>query len=172
LQRLVDGLLDCARVGRSTEAEGAVSVADVVHDVVTVLAPPPRVAIEIPPDLPVVHGNPDRLHQIFQNLLDNAVKYLDKAEGRIAVTARRHDDAWEFRVADNGPGIPERYRGKVFHIFQRLHTETDIPGSGLGLTLVKRIIESRGGRVWIESAEGQGTTLCFTWPDASRQQGV
>ncbi|MBL9129302.1 MAG: hypothetical protein JNL97_16750, partial [Verrucomicrobiales bacterium] len=170
LQRLVDGLLACARVGRSPEPETSVSVAQLLHDVIGVLAPPPQVVIDIPHSLPTIQGNPERLHQIFQNLLDNAVKYLDKPEGLIRVQATRQPGAWEFRVIDNGPGIPARYREKVFQIFQRLDTRGDIPGTGLGLTLVRRIIEARGGRAWIESAEGRGTAVCFTWTDRARRR--
>jgi PAS domain S-box-containing protein len=170
LQRLVDGLLACARVGRSPEPETTVSVSELLHDVIGVLAPPPQVVIDVPNSLPTIHGNPERLHQIFQNLLDNAVKYLDKPEGLIRIQATRQAGAWEFRVSDNGPGIPARYREKVFQIFQRLDMRGDIPGTGLGLTLVRRIIEARGGRAWIESAEGDGTAVCFTWPDRARRR--
>jgi PAS domain S-box-containing protein len=170
LQRLVDGLLACARVGRSPEPETTVSVSQLIHDVIGVLAPPPQVVIDVPDSLPTIHGNPERLHQIFQNLLDNAVKYLDKPEGLIRIQATRQSGAWDFRVSDNGPGIPPRYREKVFQIFQRLDMRGDIPGTGLGLTLVRRIIEARGGRAWIESAEGDGTAVCFTWPDRARRR--
>jgi len=170
LQRLVDGLLACARVGRSPEPETTVSVAQLLHDVIGVLAPPPQVVIDVPNSLPTINGNPERLHQIFQNLLDNAVKYLDKPEGLIKVQASRQSGAWEFRVSDNGPGIPARYHEKVFQIFQRLDMRGDIPGTGLGLTLVRRIIEARGGRAWIESVDGDGTAVCFTWPDRARRR--
>ncbi len=171
LQRLIDGLLACARVGRSPEPERAVPTLDLVRQVVAVIAPPAHITFQIAPDLPTIEGNPDRLHQIFQNVIDNAVKYLDKPRGRIAVGASRERGAWAFRISDNGPGIPERYREKVFQIFQRLHQTGDIPGTGLGLTLVKRIVEARGGRIWIES-EGIGTIVCFTWPDQGRPRSV
>ncbi len=170
LQRLVDGLLACARVGRSSEPETAVPLAQLLHEVIGVLAPPPQVVIDVPEDLPTLQGSVERLHQIFQNLIDNAIKYLDKPEGLIRVQATRLSDAWEFRVIDNGPGIPDRYREKVFQIFQRLDTRGDIPGTGLGLTLVRRIIEARGGRAWIQTAEGDGTAICFTWPDRARRR--
>lgn len=172
LQRMIDGLLACARVGRTPEPESAVPTLSLVREIATVLAPPSNVEIAAAADLPVVWGNPDRLYQIFQNLLDNAVKYLDKPRGHIAVTASRRRGLWEFRVADNGPGIPERYREKVFQIFQRLNPTGDVPGTGLGLTLVKRIVEARGGRIWIESSEETGTSVCFTWPDRAKQRPV
>ncbi|MCC7377020.1 MAG: PAS domain S-box protein [Verrucomicrobiales bacterium] len=172
LQRMIDGLLACAKVARTPEPESSVSSLLLVREVAGVLAPPPSVTIEANPDLPVIWGNPDRLYQIFQNLLDNAVKYLDKPVGRIRVSAARRRGDWEFRVSDNGPGIPKRYQEKVFQIFQRLDPGGQIPGTGLGLTLVKRIVETRGGHIWIESVEGEGTSICFTWPDRARQRAV
>ncbi|MBL9138624.1 MAG: PAS domain S-box protein [Verrucomicrobiales bacterium] len=172
LQRMIDGLLACAKVARTPEPESSVSSLLLVREVAGVLAPPPHITIEAAPDLPVIWGNPDRLYQIFQNLLDNAVKYLDKPIGRVRVSASRRRGDWEFRVTDNGPGIPKRYQEKVFQIFQRLDPGGQIPGTGLGLTLVKRIVESRGGHIWIESTEGEGTSICFTWPDRARQRAV
>ncbi|MCC6231084.1 MAG: PAS domain S-box protein [Verrucomicrobiales bacterium] len=172
LQRMIDGLLACAKVGRTPEAESSVSSLNMIREIASVIAPPANIRIEPAPDLPVIWGNPDRLYQIFQNLLDNAVKYLDKEHGLIRASAQRRRGSWEFRVADNGPGISPRYQEKVFQIFQRLDPMGQIPGVGLGLTLVKRIVETRGGRIWIESTEGEGTTICFTWPDRARQRAV
>jgi PAS domain S-box-containing protein len=172
LQRMIDGLLACARVGRTPEPELRVPVGDLVREVAGVLEPPPHILIRTTAELPTVWGNPDRLNQIFQNLLDNAVKYLEKPSGWVEVSAFRRRGQWEFRVADNGPGIPLRYHDKVFQIFQRLDPPGHIPGTGLGLTLVKRIVENRGGRIWIESVEDAGTTICFTWPDRPRERAV
>ncbi|MBX3748355.1 MAG: PAS domain S-box protein [Verrucomicrobiae bacterium] len=172
LQHMIDGLLACAKVARTPEPESQVSTLQLVTEVSAVLAPPPNVAIQPAPDLPTLTGNPDRLYQVFQNLIDNAVKYLDKPQGVISISATRRRNAWEFRVADNGPGIPERYQEKVFQIFQRLDPSGLVPGTGLGLTLVKRIVETRGGRIWIESKDGQGAAVCFTWPDRARRRVI
>jgi PAS domain S-box-containing protein len=170
LHQLVDGLLACARVGRAPEPELAVDTHQLVQQVLGHLSPSGHIAVEVAANLPVVQANPQRLHQVFQNLLDNAFKYLDKPQGRIRVCAARREGEWEFSVADNGPGIPARFHEKVFQIFQRLTVDADLPGTGLGLTLVKRIIENRGGRIWIESTVGGGTTMFFTWPDLPRRQ--
>lgn len=172
LQKMIDGLLACARVARTPEPESSVATLQLVQEIATVLAPPPHIHILPAADLPTIWGNPDRLYQVFQNLLDNAVKYLDKPHGRVEVAAIRRRGSWEFRVSDNGPGIPERYQEKVFQIFQRLDPSGQIPGTGLGLTLVKRIVEARGGRIWIESRDGEGTTICFTWLDRARKRAV
>lgn len=165
LDRMIDGLLECARVGQKAEAERPVSTSDLVRDIVDQLAIPPEVSVAVPADLPTVRGGRERLQQIFQNLLDNAVASLDRPGGWIHVSALRRAAAWEFRVADNGRGIAERFQGRVFEAFWRLRRGGGQAGVGLGLTLVKRIVEHRGGVVWIESEEGCGTTVHFTWPD-------
>jgi len=169
LHRLVDGLLACARVGRTPEPEVMVNTHQLVHEVLGHLAPSGHVVLDVAADLPVVPANPQRLQQVFQNLLDNALKYLDKPQGLIRIRATRHGDEWEFSIADNGPGIPERYHEKVFQIFQRLTVDGGLPGTGLGLTLVKRIIENRGGRISIQATQGGGTTMLFRWPDQPRR---
>jgi two-component system sensor kinase FixL len=170
LQRLVDGLLACARVGRAPEVSEDVPTYDLLQRIIRLLTPPECVVIDVADHLPVVNGNTERLQQIFQNLLDNAIKYLDKPKGRVRVDAARLADAWQFSVADNGPGIPARYHEKIFQIFQRLHGGDGPAGTGLGLALVKRIVETRGGRIWVESVEGEGATLHFTWPDRPRSR--
>jgi PAS domain S-box-containing protein len=169
LHELVDGLLACARVGRAPEPESDVPLGELIQEVLGHLSPPANVTIEVPPDLPVVRANAQRLHQVFQNLLDNALKYLDKPQGRVAIQAWRRTGEWEFCVADNGPGIDPRFHERVFKIFQRLTVDANLPGTGLGLTLVKRIVESRGGSIWIESKTGQGTRMHFLWPDRRRR---
>jgi len=109
---------------------------------------------------------------VFQNLLDNALASLDQPQGRLRVSATRRVAAWEFLVADNGRGIPARFLDRVFEPYWRMRRSGDKPGVGLGLTLVKRIVEDRGGAAWVQSREGRGTIVHFTWPDerADRQQ--
>lgn len=168
LHALVDGLLACARVGRSPETETDVDTRQLVLEILGHLSPPANVSVTVAPDLPILRGNPQRLHQVFQNLLDNALKYLNKPRGVVSVKALRRATAWEFCVADNGPGIDKRHHDRVFQIFQRLTMDDDLPGTGLGLTLVKRIVENRGGKVWIKSQPGEGTQMFFRWPHKPR----
>lgn len=165
LQRLVDGLLACAQVGRAREEEAEVAMNEVAQRVIRLLNPPVCVHLKIADDLPVVQGNADRLQQVLQHLLDNAIRYQDKPKGQVALVACRVPDAWQFSVADNGPGIPPQSQDRAFQIFQRLQGDDGPAGSGLGLALVKRIVEHRGGRVWLESEVGVGSTFHFTWPD-------
>jgi light-regulated signal transduction histidine kinase (bacteriophytochrome) len=114
--------------------------------------------------LPAVRGNMPHLTQLFQSLLDNAVKYRQKDDPpRIRVSAARQDDLWEFAVADNGIGIDSTYHQRIFEPFKRLHGR-EYPGTGIGLALCKRIVEGHGGRIRVESEPGRGSTFFFTLP--------
>lgn len=165
MHALVDGVLDYARIGHTREDEVTVNTGHVIHGVIQSLSSPEGVQFVVPSSLPLVQGQPQQLKQVFQNLLDNAVKFIGRPDGRIAVDARRQATGWEFEVSDNGPGIHPRHHVRIFKIFQRLDPKSPIPGTGIGLSLVKRIIEGRGGRINVESEEGSGATFRFTWPD-------
>jgi signal transduction histidine kinase len=100
---------------------------------------------------------------VFLNLISNAIKYTDRPDARVEVAARDVGDYWDFSVTDNGPGIAPEYHDRIFAIFQRLEARDTVEGTGIGLSLVKKIVEGRHGRVWVESQEGHGTTFRFTW---------
>src|SRR6202030_539995 len=100
-----------------------------------------------------------------QNILSNGIKYRSGEDPKIKVSALRQDDGWIFRVADNGIGFEQQYAEKVFEIFNRLHTRETYQGTGIGLALVKRIVDLRGGKIWAESTPGLGTTFSFSVPD-------
>jgi len=117
--------------------------------------------------LPTIEGEPTRIDQVFQNLLSNAVKHMDKANGRIAVACQDEGDHWTFSVCDNGPGIEEKYFDRIFKIFQTLTPRDEYENTGVGLTLVKKIVELYGGGIWVESEVGKGSTFSFTWPKSS-----
>ena len=133
-------------------------------EVIESLAPPDHVQIIVESALPIVTGSRTRLIQVFQNLLSNALKFMDKPAGEIHITCIDQDDQWQFSIADNGPGIEERYFEKIFQPFQALTHRDDVESTGLGLTVVKRIIETWGGRIWPVSTVGEGTTFYFTLP--------
>jgi light-regulated signal transduction histidine kinase (bacteriophytochrome) len=113
--------------------------------------------------LPEVSGDGERLKTLFQNLIDNALKYKSESAPRIDVQAKLDSDRWIFSVKDNGIGIDPKYWPALFTPFKRLHG-SEIPGTGLGLAICKRIVETHGGRIWIESEPGCGTTFLFTLP--------
>ncbi len=114
--------------------------------------------------MPVVLADPSQLAQVFQNLVGNALTFRSSEPPRIRVEAVEEDGAVRFSVSDNGIGIAPEYHDRIFQMFQRLHTRDRYPGSGIGLAIVQRIIERHGGRVWLESAEGEGSTFFFTLP--------
>ncbi|HEX8203479.1 MAG TPA: ATP-binding protein, partial [Isosphaeraceae bacterium] len=115
-------------------------------------------------ELPVVRADATQLTQLFQNLISNAIKFRGPDPPRIAVEARRRGPAWVFSVCDNGIGIDPRHVERIFLIFQRLHSRAEYPGTGIGLALCKRIVERHGGRIWVDSRPGRGSSFVFTLP--------
>jgi two-component system, sensor histidine kinase and response regulator len=117
--------------------------------------------------MPTVPGDAIQLLQLFQNLIGNAIKFRGAAAPRVQVTATETTDGWQFAVSDNGIGIAPEYFERIFVLFQRLHGRQAYPGTGIGLALCKRIVERHGGRIWVESAPGRGSTFAFTLPRRS-----
>jgi light-regulated signal transduction histidine kinase (bacteriophytochrome) len=112
-------------------------------------------------DLPVVAGDPVQLAQLFQHLISNALKYRDANPPSVRISAEPAGGQWLFRITDNGGGIDSRYHERIFGLFKRLHGR-DVPGSGMGLAICRRIVERHGGRIWVESERGRGSTFLFT----------
>jgi PAS domain S-box-containing protein len=163
MEALIDGLLQYSRIGRVDRQAETVAVYDLLQDVVDSLAPPPTFTIAIPPDLPVLKTDRLRLEQVFANLIGNAIKYHDRPDGRIEITASDRGSYYEFTVADDGPGIDPAYHERIFGIFQTLEARDKVESTGIGLSLVKKIVESKGGTIQLTSQPGQGATFRFTW---------
>jgi signal transduction histidine kinase len=167
MQALIGGLLEFSRVGRVDEPLGPVDTGAALDQALLNL----RAAIEetravvTRGPLPTLTGNPGRLAQVFQNLIGNALKFRRSDEAPVvhvsAVPQRRE---WAFAVSDNGIGIDAQYLERIFVIFQRLHTRAEYPGTGIGLSICKKVIERHGGRIWVESRLGAGATFHFTIP--------
>jgi len=162
--RLIEGILRYAEVGHGDPSVEDVDPNAVVAEVLEQIAPPAHVAFQIAGPLPTVPCPRVHLVQVFQNLLSNAVKYLDKPQGRIEIGHADRGNAWEFAVTDNGPGIEERYFQKIFQMFQTLAPRDEMESTGIGLAVVKKIVQLWGGTVWLESEVGRGTTFFFTVP--------
>jgi signal transduction histidine kinase len=127
-------------------------------------APDSAVRLEVPDELPEVYAHPGRLHEVFYQLLANAVKFTEKEHGVVRVSVARADDAWVFCIADNGPGIPVADLERIFAPFHRLPQHRHRPGSGLGLYFVRTIVAEQGGRVWVESTVGRGSKFYVALP--------
>ena len=164
MSNLIDGILQYSRVGRVKEALVELNIGDVVREVIDLLSPPANVTISVDTPLPSIIAEPTRIQQIFQNLLSNAVKYMDKPQGEIHIACSAEGDQWKFSVSDNGPGIEPRHFEKIFQLFQTLAPRDRIESTGVGLALVKKIVEMYGGQIWIESTPGEGSTFYFTLP--------
>jgi signal transduction histidine kinase len=164
MQTLLNDLLQLSRIGRLVNPAQEVAFNELAEEAVKLVSGQVEargVRVEIMPDMPHVQVDWLRLVEVVQNLLDNAVKFMgDQPEPMIKVGVRQKNDQTVFFVQDNGIGIAPKYHEDVFGLFDRLNPA--IEGTGIGLALVKRIIETHGGRIWVESAVGGGATFCFT----------
>lgn len=171
MQTLINDLLTYSRVGRGVEELEPVDSNIALSRAITSL----RAAIEdsgvtvTADELPVVLANETMLAQLFQNLIGNAIKFRGDEPLRVYVSAERRDGEWLFAVRDNGIGIAPEYAERIFVIFQRLHGREEYPGTGIGLAICKKIVERHGGRIWVESAPGDGATFFFTLPDQEHE---
>jgi PAS domain S-box-containing protein len=166
MTRLLDGIREYSRVREEDSPLQTVACRDVVEEVLESLGADLDAAdatVRIGP-LPTLGGHPVQLAQLFQNLIENAVKFRAATPPEIAVSARRRDAEWEFTVADNGVGIDPRHAELVFDFGQRLHSDDDVPGTGIGLTVCKTVVERHGGRIWVEPDAARGCRFRFTLP--------
>lgn len=168
---LIDGILQYSRVGRVKETIIAVDLDRLVREVIDLLAPPANITVSIVNFLPTVMVEPTRIQQVFQNLLSNAIKYMDKSEGAIRIACVAEGRQWKFSITDNGPGIEQQHFEKIFQLFQTLAPRDRVESTGVGLALVKKIVEMYGGRIWLESTVGRGSTFFFTLPRTAATAG-
>ncbi len=167
LQKLVDDLLAYSEAANSREEKASVDCNALVAEIVEVLEEPIREtkATINAPGLPVINAFPLRMKQLFQNLISNALKYRDASRPPVInIAVKDKGTEYQFSVADNGCGIEPEYANVIFQAFKRLHSRDEIEGSGLGLSICRKIVEMHGGTIWVESEPGKGSTFYFTIP--------
>lgn len=164
MQRLIRDLLEYSRVGAERQSFEETDCELVFQQAMQNLSASvlERHAEVTHDPLPIVRASPTHLTQIFQNLIGNALKFQGDAPPKIHVGAKALPDGWEFSVRDNGVGMPGDQLDRIFAIFQRLHGQSEYPGTGIGLAICKRIVGKYGGQIWVESEPGQGSTFYFT----------
>ena len=160
----IDRILEYSSVEDKDEDKSVVDLGELVNSVIETIDAPEKVTITIENQLPVYECNETRIAQVFQNLLGNAVKYMDKPRGQIKVGCVEEESFWKFSVKDNGPGIAKKHFDKVFELFKTLVPPDKGGGTGIGLATVKKIVEMYGGSVWLDSEPGKGSTFFFSLP--------
>ncbi len=168
MQQLINDLLAYSRVGRTDKglaSTDCMAVLTAVRANLRRIIEENGVEVIVAP-LPSLWTEESQLLQLFQNLIGNAIKFRKKDEPpRVQVGASRQGEEWLFWVRDNGIGIEQQYSERIFHVFQRLHNRKEYPGTGIGLAVCKKVVERHGGRIWVESELGKGSTFYFTLPD-------
>ncbi len=166
MKQLIEDLLAYSRVGRHGKAPQPIAVETALRRALTnVRAAVEEAGASVTYDgLPTVQADEVQLAQLFQNLIGNALKFRSASVPRIGVTCAEKEHEYEFAVADNGIGIEPQYFERIFMVFQRLHNKGEYPGTGIGLAICKKVVERHGGRIWVTSQPGEGTTFHFTLP--------
>lgn len=164
----IDAILKYSKATYDKLEDECVDMNRLVKEVIGFIKPGEKEKIEIENELPTLNIPETLFFQVFQNLIDNALKHNDKERPVVKIRAVKEDNAWHFIISDNGPGIEKEYLERVFEIFQNVPKKKKVESTGIGLGVVKRIISSRGGRVWVESEPGKGSDFHFTVlvPDA------
>jgi signal transduction histidine kinase len=165
LEGLIEGILAYSRADRDQGSAADVDVAQLAHDVWELLAPPANARLTVHSPLPTVRTARVPLQQVLLNLIANAIKYnRDRPDLTIEIGGKRAGELWAFYVKDNGVGIAPEFHDRIWGLFQTLEARDKVESTGIGLAVVRKIVEARGGKAWIESAAGAGATFWFSWP--------
>jgi signal transduction histidine kinase len=162
-ENMIQGLLSYARIGKEKDHQEKIVLQSLIAEVLENFAIKPTTKITVSQNLPVLYTEKLPLLQIFSNLIGNAIKYNDKEEGEISIYHKEYSDYYEFFVQDNGPGISKTYHEKIFIIFQTLQERDSFESTGVGLAIVKKILDSRNEKIKLSSEPGKGSVFSFTW---------
>lgn len=172
MSALIDDILEYSRLGRECPDTEQVDLNVILSDVIAAVDPPDNIEITVDGELPAIACERTHILQVFQNLVSNAVKYMDKPEGRVTIGCVEQEHFWKFSVADNGPGIDEKYFEKIFQIFQTLSPREGVESTGIGLSIVRKVADLHAGNAWVESEVGKGSTFFFTMSKRSADAPV
>ncbi len=165
--KLVDSILQYSSAGHAREEQEQIDLNTVLPEIICEIDRTENIEITVENKLPVLMCKKTHIRQVFQNLLSNAIQHMDKKKGRINVGCLEENGFWKFSVADNGPGIDQKYFKKIFKIFQTLSPTDETESTGIGLSVAKKIVKLNGGRIWVESNPGEGSTFFFTLPKSN-----
>jgi PAS domain S-box-containing protein len=164
MEATIDGLLDYARIGKVADSSELIVIEQLLTEVIDSIAPPPTFKIDIATNMPTLSAKKILLFQVFSNLIGNSIKHHNRLDGSVTISVQEQQNFYEFIISDDGPGIAPEDRERVFTIFQAVNPQNRADSTGIGLAIVKKIIQDRGGDIRLESEVGVGTTLYFTWP--------
>lgn len=164
MSRLIDSILKYSEIRHARDKMEKVDLNLLLNEMISQIGPLENVEITVENEFPTVKCERIRVRQLFQSLVDNAVKFMDKPRGEVKISCIKKEGCWQFSVSDNGPGIEEKYFNKIFKIFQMLTPRDEIESTGIGLTVAKKIVELYSGKIWVESEKGCGSTFFFTLP--------
>lgn len=162
MDQLIDGILKYSTTKSDSLDNKEVDVNAVIQDIKGIIFIPDNVELKTVKNLPIIFADKTKIHQVFQNIISNAVVHIKNEQGLVAVDCEETPTHWEFSVKDNGVGIPKKYHKKIFKIFQSIENKDSKKSTGIGLTIVKNIIDRYKGKIWLESEIGKGTTFYFT----------
>jgi PAS domain S-box-containing protein len=165
METLLDDLLTYSRVGRTDTAVSETKLADIFDHIIEVLHPPAHIQVRVEGEMPVIVTASAQLEQVLRNLIDNAVKHHDKQNGEVVLSGKRVGDFVEFVVRDDGPGIPPKFHDKIFQLFQTLKRRGEVESTGMGLAIVKKLVERQNCLITVHSeGDGTGAQFRFQWP--------
>jgi signal transduction histidine kinase len=164
MHAMIDGILKYSRVEHAREKKDSADMNELVSEAIELVMPPENIRVIVENKLPSILCERTGITEVLQNLLGNAVRYIDKPDGIIRIGCTDENGFWKFSISDNGKGIEEKHFDRIFQIFQTLSSGKEEESTGLGLTIVKKIVTNHGGKVWVKSQLGQGSTFFFTLP--------
>lgn len=163
MQNLIDGILHYSRMSKNKTQEEKVDVKELINNIIDLIAHDTNVTFEIPDKLPVLFTEKIKLHEVLQNLISNGIKYNKNESPKVTISCEEKETEFVFGVKDNGIGLKPEHFDKIFAIFQTLMPKDKVDSTGIGLTIVKKLVEQQNGKITVHSVYGEGSTFSFTW---------